>query len=436
MKQQKMIYVAMSADLLHPGHINVLNKAATYGEVVVGLLTDSAIATYKRLPFMTFEQRRVVVESVKNVSKVVAQETLDYVPNLRALKPDYVLHGDDWKSGIQSDTRMKVIQVLEEWGGQLIEVPYTQGISTTALISAMKEVGITPEVRRSQLRRLLNAKPLITLIDVHSGLTGRIAESVEIDLGNSKRSFDGMWAGSLSDATMRGRPDIESVDISSRMAVIEDIIDATTKPLVFDGDSGGRNEHFAYTIRALERVGVSAVIIEDKIGNKRNSLFGQEVSQTQDDKEAFAQKIAKGKHEQLTDEFMLIARIESFICGADLDDAIGRAEAYVDAGADGIMIHSALNDPTQVYLFAERYKRSVSDKPLVVVPTSFSGVTESELQERGFNVVIYANQLLRSAYPAMVRTAERILHTKEAKSSEVEMMSVRELLSYIPTTNI
>lgn len=435
MRNKKIVYVAMSADLLHPGHINILEIASSYGEVVVGLLTDSAIASYKRLPFMTFSQRQIVVQNVKHVSRVIPQETLDYVPNLNALKPDYVVHGDDWKSGVQSGTRQGVIDALSSWGGELIEVPYTKGISSTALIGAMKEIGVTPDIRRRQLQRLLAAKPLINFIDVHSGLTGRIAEDVIVDVGSLKRSFDGMWAGSLSDATMRGRPDIESVDISSRMAVLDDIVDATTKPIIYDGDSGGRDEHFAYTVRALERVGVSAVIIEDKIGNKRNSLFGLEVPQTQAGIEVFAEKISRGKRAQVTDDFMLIARIESFICGADLDDALRRAEAYVAAGADGIMIHSSKNTPEQVFSFAEQYKKSISDKPLVVVPSSFSGVTERELEQRGFNIVIYANQLLRSAFPAMIKTAEDILLNQEARSSESSMMSISDLLKYIPTTD-
>ena len=435
MSNKKIVYVAMSADLLHPGHINILEIASGYGEVVVGLLTDSAIASYKRLPFMTFSQRQIVVQNVKNVSRVIPQETLDYVPNLNAIKPDYVVHGDDWKSGVQSGTRQGVIDALSTWGGELIEVPYTKGISSTALIGAMKEIGVTPDIRRRQLRRLLAAKPLINFIDVHSGLTGRIAEDVIVEVGSMKRSFDGMWAGSLSDATMRGRPDIESVDISSRMAVLDDIVDATTKPIIYDGDSGGRDEHFAYTVRALERVGVSAVIIEDKIGNKRNSLFGLQVPQTQADIEVFAEKISRGKRAQITDDFMLIARIESFICGADLDDALRRAEAYVAAGADGIMIHSANNTPEQVFSFAEQYKKSISGKPLVVVPSSFSGVSERELEQRGFNIVIYANQLLRSAFPAMIKTAEDILLNQEARSSESSMMSISDLLKYIPTTD-
>lgn len=433
MSDKKIVYVAMSADLLHPGHINILEIASGYGEVVVGLLTDSAIASYKRLPFMTFSQRQIVVQNVKNVSRVIPQETLDYVPNLNAIKPDYVVHGDDWKSGVQSGTRQGVIDALSSWGGELIEVPYTKGISSTALIGAMKEIGVTPDIRRRQLRRLLAAKPLINFIDVHSGLTGRIAEDVIVEVGSMKRSFDGMWAGSLSDATMRGRPDIESVDISSRMAVLDDIVDATTKPIIYDGDSGGRDEHFAYTVRALERVGVSAVIIEDKIGNKRNSLFGLQVPQTQADIEVFVEKILRGKRAQITDDFMLIARIESFICGADLDDALRRAEAYVAAGADGIMIHSANNTPEQVFSFAEQYKKSISGKPLVVVPSSFSGVSERELEQRGFNIVIYANQLLRSAFPAMIKTAEDILLNQEARSSESSMMSISDLLKYIPT---
>lgn len=434
MIKRKKVYVAMSADLLHPGHINILEIASTYGDVVVGLLTDSAIASYKRLPLMTYEQRRAVVKSIKGVTEVVAQETLDYESNLVSLRPDFVVHGDDWRFGVQAKTRARVIDTLERWGGSLIEVPYTTGISSSKLIGAMKEIGVTPDVRRRQLRRLLDAKPLVTIVEVHSGLTGLIAERVEVESKGVNRSFDGMFAGSLSDATMRGRPDIESVGMSSRLAVLEEIVDITTKPIIFDGDSGGRGEHFAYTIRALERVGVSAVIIEDKIGNKRNSLFGQKIAQTQDDKDVFAEKISRGKREQLTDDFMVIARIESFICGRDLNDAIRRAEAYVAAGADGIMIHSALDVPDQVFSFAALYKKSISNKPLVVVPSTFGQVSEEELEARGFNVVIYANQLLRSAVPAMIRTAEGILRNRDSHSVNSEMMSIPDLLGFIPSS--
>lgn len=433
MKVKPTVYVGMSADLLHPGHMNILKVARNYGDVIVGLLTDSAIASYKRLPYMSFDQRLAVIENIKGVSRVIAQETLDYIPNLRLLRPDFVVHGDDWKTGVQANTRQAVIDVLKEWDGELVEVPYTSGISSSAVIAAEREIGTTPDVRRKLLRRLLEVKPFLRFLDVHSGISGRIAEEIEIELGNLKRTFDGMWASSLTDATMRGRPDIESVDITSRLALLKDVLEVTTKPIIFDGDTGGRDEHFSYTVRALERVGVSAVIIEDKVGNKRNSLFGTSVLQQQADPEEFAKKILSGKKSQLTEEFMLIARIETFICGGDLSDAIMRAEKYLMAGADGIMIHSSMKVPDQVYAFAEKFRSDISDKTLVVVPSTFSQVTEAELEEVGFNVVIYANQLLRSALPAMLLTAKSILRSGRSLDTESEMMSISDILNLIPT---
>ena len=433
MKVKPTVYVGMSADLLHPGHMNILKVARNYGDVIVGLLTDSAIASYKRLPYMSFDQRLAVIENIKGVSRVIAQETLDYIPNLRLLRPDFVVHGDDWKTGVQANTRQAVIDVLKEWDGELVEVPYTSGISSSAVIAAEREIGTTPDVRRKLLRRLLEVKPFLRFLDVHSGISGRIAEEIEIELGNLKRTFDGMWASSLTDATMRGRPDIESVDITSRLALLKDVLEVTTKPIIFDGDTGGRDEHFSYTVRALERVGVSAVIIEDKVGNKRNSLFGTSVLQQQADPEEFAKKILSGKKSQLTEEFMLIARIETFICGGDLSDAIMRAEKYLMAGADGIMIHSSMKVPDQVYAFAEKFRSDISDKTLVVVPSTFSQVTEAELEKVGFNVVIYANQLLRSALPAMLLTAKSILRSGRSLDTESEMMSISDILNLIPT---
>ena len=428
-----VVYVGMSADLIHPGHMNILRIASEHGDVTVGLLTDKAIASYKRLPLISYEQRFAVVENIKGVVNVIPQETLDYRPNLRRLRPDFVVHGDDWKAGVQSATRQLVIDTLAEWGGELIEVPYTAGISSTALNLAHKELGTTPDIRRRQLRRMISAKSLVRLIEVHSGLTGRIAEMVSVDKGSIKVEFDGMWAGSLTDATTRGRPDTESVDATSRLSMLSDVLESTTKPLIYDGDTGGRDEHFPYMVRALERLGVSAVIIEDKVGNKRNSLFGTSVKQDQATPEEFSKKIVIGKQSQITEEFFVIARIESLIAGAGMDDALSRAEKYLDAGADGIMIHSSKQNPDEVFQFAEAYKRIISDKPLVVVPSSFSQVTESELEKNGVNIVIYANQLLRSAIPSMLNTAKSILEFGNSYQIESQMMSINDILMLFPT---
>jgi phosphoenolpyruvate phosphomutase / 2-hydroxyethylphosphonate cytidylyltransferase len=427
-KERKVAYVGMSADLVHPGHLNVLREAARLGDVMVGLLTDAAIASYKRLPYMTFEQRREVVESLKGVCRVVPQETLDYVPNLRQYKPDYVVHGDDWRAGVQSQVRERVIEALAEWGGQLVEVPYTEGISSTQLHQAMKEVGTTTEVRRQRLRRLLAAKPLVRCMEVHNGLTGLVVEHVQAEIDGARTEFDAMWAGSLTDATMRGKPDIEAVDVSSRMITLNDVLEVTTKPIVYDGDTGGKPEHFVFTVKTLERMGISAVIIEDKVGLKKNSLFGTEVRQMQAPAAEFAQKITLGKQAQVTDDFMIVARIESLILDQGLDDAIERAHSYIAAGADGIMIHSRSTSPEEILAFCERYSSFEARVPLVAVPSTYSSVTEQELSNAGVNIVIYANHLLRSAYPAMMQTARAILENGRSHEVEASLMPIKELL--------
>lgn len=428
----KTVYVGMSADLVHPGHLNIINKASELGEVIIGLLTDEAIASYKRLPFMTFEQRKAVIESIKGVSRVVSQTTLDYVPNLEKLRPDFVVHGDDWKTGVQQKTRQLVIDALAQWGGKLVEVPYTKGISSTKLHGAMKEIGTTPDIRLKSLRRLIQVKPIVRLLDIHNGLTGLIIENLHIDTPNGRREFDGMWASSLTDSTAKGKPDIEAVDSTSRIHTLHDVLEVTTKPIVYDGDTGGRVEHFVFTVKTLERLGVSAIIIEDKTGLKKNSLFGTEVDQTQDSIQNFCHKIQMGIKTKVTEEFMIIARIESLILGKGVDEAMTRAKAYLEAGADGIMIHSRQKTPDEVFAFCERYSRLDNRKPLVVVPSSYNKVTEEELARQGVNIVIYANQLLRSAYPAMLTTAKSILEHRCSSHCDSHMMPIKEILELIP----
>jgi len=429
---KKQVYVGMSADLVHPGHLNIIKKAAELGEVTIGLLTDEAIASYKRLPHMTFEQRREVIENIKGVSRVVPQKTLDYVPNLEELKPDYVVHGDDWKDGVQQKTRERVIETLKKWGGELVEVPYTKGISSTQLHAAIKEVGTTPDLRLKSLRRLIAAKKIVRICEIHTGLTGLIVENIHVDTPHGRREFDGMWGSSLTDSTSKGKPDIEAVDITSRMNTLNDVLEVTTKPIIFDGDTGGIPEHFVFTVRTLERLGVSAVIIEDKTGLKKNSLFGTEVDQTQDSIENFCLKIHAGKKAQTTADFMIIARIESLILGKGVEDALKRADAYIKAGADGIMIHSREKTPDEIFAFCDEFKKFDNRVPLVVVPSSYNKVTEEELAERGVNIVIYANQLLRSAYPAMVKTAKMILENHRSSEADSQMMSIKEILELIP----
>lgn len=428
----KKVYVAMSADLIHPGHLNIISEAKKLGQVIVGLLTDEAIASYKRLPHLSFEQRKIIVENLVGVSQVIAQETLDYVPNLRKLKPDYVVHGDDWKTGIQHKTRERVVEALKEWGGVLVEPKYTSGISSTILNAAVREVGTTPDVRMKRLRRLLSAKGLVRVIEAHNGLSGLIAEETKVVKEGKEKEFDGIWLSSLTDSTVKGKPDIECVDLTSRMNTLHDILEVTTKPIIYDGDSGGIAEHFVFMVRTLERLGVSAVIIEDKKGLKQNSLIEDNNLQKQEDIESFCSKITIGKRSQVTDDFMIIARIESLILNAGMDDAIARAKGYIEAGADGIMIHSKEKAPDQIYEFCKLYSKIKNQVPLVVVPSTYSQTSEQELEDAGVSIVIYANQLLRSAYPAMVKTAESILENGRAKESEACCMSINEIIKLIP----
>jgi len=425
----KKIYVGMSADLIHHGHINIINQAGVYGEVIVGLLTDKAIASYKRLPALTYDQRKVIVESFKGVSQVVPQETLDYVPNLIKYKPDYVLHGDDWKTGIQAETRQRVINVLKEWGGELIEIPYTPGISSTKLHQCIKEVGITPEIRMKKLRRLIEAKGVVRFMEAHNGLSGLIVENIHVIRNNLPQEFDGIWISSLTDSTAKGKPDIELVE---RMDTLHHILESTTKPIIVDGDTGGVPEHFVFTVKTLERNGVSAVIIEDKMGLKKNSLFGTEVEQQQDSIENFSHKISMGKKAQVTSDFMIIARVESLILKKGMEDALTRAKAYIEAGADGIMIHSKEKNPSEILTFCQEYAKFERKVPLVVVPSTYNHITEEELGKSGVNVVIYANQLLRSAYPAMVKAAETILLNGRAKEADEMCMPIKDILNLIP----
>jgi len=430
----KTVYVGMSADLIHPGHINIIKRATELGEVTVGLLTDKAIASYKRVPFMAWEQRAEVVENLKGVVRVVPQHTLDYVPNLRTYKPDFVVHGDDWQSGVQAKTRQAVIDALAEWGGTLVEVPYTKGVSSTQLNKALKEIGTTPDIRRASLRRMLHAKPLVRFLDLHNALSGLIIEKAGIDTPRGRKEFDGMWASSLTDSTAKGKPDIEAVDTTARMNTLNEVLEVTTKPIIYDGDTGGKPEHFQFTVRTLERLGVSAIIIEDKTGLKKNSLFGTEVDQTQDSIEAFSDKIRMGKMAQQTEDFMIIARLESLILGKGVDHAMARAEAFLAAGADGIMIHSREKTPDEVFAFCARYNKLENRKPLVAVPSSYNKVTEDELAANGINIVIYANQLLRSAYPAMLGTAMSILEHSRSAECDARMMPIKDILELIPGT--
>ncbi len=430
----KTVYCGMSADLIHHGHLNIIHEAMKLGEVTVGVLTDEAIASYKRLPYLTYEQRAEIVSNIKGVERVVPQTTLDYVPNLEKLKPDFVVHGDDWMTGVQQETRQRVIDCIAKWGGKVVDIPYTPGISSTALNAEVREIGTTPEIRQRMLRRLIAAKPIVRIMESHSGLTGLIIEKTKVKVNNKTEEFDGMWASSLTDSTSKGKPDIEAVDLTTRLHGLNDALECTTKPVIFDGDTGGKIEHFVFTVRTLERLGVSAIIIEDKVGLKKNSLFGTDAVQMQDSIEGFSEKIRAGKRAQIAQDFMIIARCESLIAGKSVEDALERCFAYVEAGADGIMIHSKNKSGEDIKEFCQKFRQKHTSVPIVVVPTTYNQITEEELASWGVNVVIYANHMLRSAYPAMVNTAKSILtHHRSLEANDL-CMSVKEILELIPGT--
>ncbi len=430
---EKLVYIGMSADLVHPGHLNVIRKGRQLGRVIIGLLTDEAIATYKRVPYLTFEQRKVVVENITGVSEVIPQTTLDYTANLLKLKPDYVVHGDDWVSGVQQSTRQKVIETLKVWGGELVEVPYTGGVSSSGIQQAIREAGTTPDNRLKRLQRILSVKPCIRVLEAHNGLSGLIVENTAFTgAAGVTEEFDAIWISSLTGSMIKGKPDTEAVDITSRLQTLNEILEVTTKPVIFDGDTGGKTEHFVFTVRTLERLGVSAIVIEDKTGLKRNSLLEERSSQEQDSIESFCEKIKAGKRSCLTREFMLIARIESLVLGRPVPEALTRAEAYIKAGVDGILIHSKSPDGKEILDFAEKY-RILNDKvPLIAVPTTYNNLTWMELRDAGFSMVVYANQLLRSAYPAMLTTAQSILQYNRAKETDATLITLPELFNLIP----
>jgi len=429
----KTVYVGLGTDLIHHGHINIIEKARALGRVTVGLLSDQAVAKYSRIPFLSFEERKRIIENIKGVELVIPQLTLDYDINLRKLKPDYVVHGTDWRSGPQKYIRKKVIALLSEWGGELVEPDYTEGISSSGLRNALNEVGVTPDIRLRMLRRLIQAKPVVRVLEAHNGISGLIVEETRIETEHEIREFDAIWISSLTDSTAKGKPDTEYVDRTSRLQTISDILDVTTKPLILDADTGGPASHFAMLVQHMERLGVSAVVIEDKSGLKRNSLFGNDVSQQLEDPLVFAEKIREAKKAQRTQEFMIFARIESLILEAGVEDALKRAQTYIEAGVDGIMIHTRTQEATDILEFMKAYKSFNVQVPVISVPSSYAQFTEAELIDAGFSIVIYANHLLRSAIPAMKRTAESILkHQRAKEAAETFCMPIKDILKILP----
>lgn len=428
----KTVYIAISADILHHGHINLIKKASEYGNLIVGVLSDEAVATYKRFPVLDYEQRTFIISNIDGVKDVVPQNTLDYTENLKKYKPDFVLHGDDWKEGVQSQIRKNVIDTLNEWGGELIEIPYTEDVSIDQINNIVKTAGSVPESRRAKLKKLISLKPIVRTMEAHNGLSALVVENAKVQKDEKINTFDAIWVSSLTDSTAKGKPDIELVDMTSRINTINEIMEVSSKPIILDGDTGGLIEHFIFNIKTIERMGVSAIIIEDKIGLKKNSLFGTDVEQTQDSIENFCEKIRAGKKALITDEFMIIARIESLILKQGMDDAINRAKAYINAGADGIMIHSREKEPDEIFEFCDKFNEFAPNVPLVVVPTSFNQVYEEEFAKKGVNIVIYANHLIRSAYPSMMDTAMKILENERCKEVDDNCLPIKEILTLIP----
>lgn len=430
MKKNKLVYVGLSADILHEGHINILKTAKKFGKVIVGLLTDQAIASYKNIPHLSYKQREVVLKNLIFVAKVIPQKTLDYTHNLNLIKPDFVVHGDDWKIGVQKKIRFKVIKTLKKWGGKLIEPKYTKNISSTLIKKKISEI-VSLENRVSRLKRLIYSKDIVKILESHNALTGLIIENLKIEKNKKEIEFDGMWSSSLTDSATKGKPDNSSVDFSSRISSLNEIMDVTSKPLVFDADNGGQLEHLSYLVRSLERSGVSAMIMEDKIGLKKNSLFKNQSGAKQDKPQIFAKKIKKVCLSRKSKDFMIIARIESFILGKGLNDALKRAEVYSKAGADAILIHSKMKSPHEIFAFARRFKKSKYFIPLVSVPSTYSKVYEKDLIKNGFKLVIYANQLLRAAYPAMKDAAKIILYNNRAFEIDKKIIPIGEIINLI-----
>ena len=432
LNRENNVYMCFSSDYIHTAHIEIIKKAAQLGKLTVGVLSDAAIASYKRFPLIPFPERKALFENIVGVAKVVEQKTLSYKDILHELKPDIVVHGDDWRVGFQKPVRDEVTSVLAEYGGRFVEFPYTVNENFDKIEKRSRMRLGTPDIRRGRLKKLIEMKGLVTALEAHSGITGLIAENTTVLRDGKTYQFDAMWVSSLCDSTAKGKPDIELVDMTSRFRTIDDIMEVTTKPIIFDGDTGGLTEHFVYTIKSLERMGVSMVIIEDKTGLKKNSLFGTEVEQTQDSIENFCEKIRAGKNAQKTRDFMICARIESLILERGMEDAVTRAVAFSKAGADAVMIHSRKKEPDEIFKFVERFREVNSATPVVVVPTSFNTVTEQEFKQRGVNVVIYANQLTRSGFPAMQKTAQTILINHRAKEADDMCMSIKDIINLIP----
>lgn len=429
--KRKKVYVTLAVDFLHEGHIKILKIANKYGDVIVGLLTDEAIIKYKKLPNLDYKSRELLIKNIKYVTRVIPQYTDDYTDNLNLIKPDYLVHGDDWNYDNRKSLRTKAIKTLKKWSGKLIEPKHTKNISDAFQHEKIKNFYQKTENRISKLRRLINTKKIIRVLESHNSLTGLIIENMQINKKKEFLEFDCMWSSSLTDSATKGKPDNQSVDYSSRILSLNDMLDATTKPLIFDADNGGQIEHLSFLVRSLERSGVSAMIMEDKIGLKKNSLFKNQAGAFQDKPGLFAKKIKKVCSSRQSKDFLVVARIESFILGKGLKDALKRAEIYSKAGADAILIHSKENTPNEIFSFSKIFKKSKNFVPLVAVPSTYSKVYERDLIRNGFKIVIYANQLLRAAYPAMELVAKKILENGRSFEIEKKIIPIKKIINLI-----
>lgn len=430
--KSRTVYMSFSTDIIHGGHIEIIKKAARLGRLTIGVLSDKAVASYKRFPLVPASERKKMFANIKGVHNVILQDELSYKDVLEKLRPDIVVHGDDWQEGFQRPVRDEVTSILAGYGGRLIEFPYSEDPKYREIEKrAIGELAL-PDIRRGRLKKMLQIKGFVTALEAHSGITGLIVEKTTSYQNGAAKQFDAMWISSLCDSTAKGKPDIELVDMTSRFKTVDEIMEVTTKPIIFDGDTGGQIEHFAYTVRSLERMGVSMVIVEDKTGAKKNSLFGTEVKQTQDTIEGFCEKIRAGKRAQKTSDFMICARIESLILEKGMKDATDRARAYVDAGADAIMIHSRSLKPDEVFEFIRQFRETDEATTIVLVPTTYNTVYEEEFKEKGANVVIYANHLTRTGFPAMQDAAKTILETHRGKECSEKCMSIRDIITLIP----
>ena len=423
-KKEKTVYVGITGDMIHPGIINIIQQGAKYGRLIVGLLSNEAIATHKRIPYLTFEQRKAVIENIKGVSEVVPQEDWSYVPNLLKLKPDYIIHGDDWKTNYLKGIREEVFDVMKKIGGEVIEIPYTKGINSSQLFESTTNNGITAVQRLKSLRQLMNYKPIIRIMEANSGLSGLIIENLKIEKEDGIQRFDGIFIN-LLDSNPSGVSEQESSNFMLKLNTVTDILECTTRPIIYGGYTSDNYENITFTIEKLELMGISAIIIEDKFKNTQELC----------NEEEFCLKIKEGKKAQINPDFMIIAGIEELILGKSMDDALKKALASIKAGADGILISSNQKNGDDIKEFCSKLRKENKNIPIVLIPTTYNQFTEKELGEWGANIIIYADYLKKVTYPAMKKCAETILKSERSLEVNEMCMPIKEILNLIPGTN-